>query len=227
MLSPLVGRLQQILSSFAPPTLRNQSVELPRVESNTSTNYRLIPYAQRWMADQQPKPSAKYDGDRMKLHPAELPWRDRYDVLKDHGYLLRPRYRPGWTASWPDSQEFPNMRYEDALIPSHSKRLDAERVSDGKPVFLKLAPKSSPEINIGRIIASKELLQDPRNRCAPLLDVLDDPVNPEGVILVFPLLRRLDHPMPTTIGEFVPMVQQTLEVRLSSAIRSLNSTPLV
>ncbi|KAG8997917.1 hypothetical protein FRB90_012409 [Tulasnella sp. 427] len=93
----------------------------------------------------------------------------------------------------------------------HSKRLDAERVADGRPVFLKLAPKSSPEITIGRLLASPDLIKDPRNRCAPLLDVLEDPVDIESVILVFPLLRRLDHPRPTTVGEFVPMIQQTLE----------------
>lgn len=30
----------------------------------------------------------------------ELRWLARYKFLKEHGYLLRPRYRPGWTPSW-------------------------------------------------------------------------------------------------------------------------------
>lgn len=34
------------------------------------------------------------------LTEAELPWLARYEFLKEHGYLLRPRYRPGWTPSW-------------------------------------------------------------------------------------------------------------------------------
>ena len=34
------------------------------------------------------------------LDPAEEMWRDTGPLLKAHGYRLRPRYQPGWTASW-------------------------------------------------------------------------------------------------------------------------------
>ena len=34
------------------------------------------------------------------LSERETFWRDRYDWLKEHGYELRPRFRPGWTPSW-------------------------------------------------------------------------------------------------------------------------------
>jgi hypothetical protein len=27
-------------------------------------------------------------------------WRDRYTFLLDHGFELRPRYKPGWAPSW-------------------------------------------------------------------------------------------------------------------------------
>lgn len=30
----------------------------------------------------------------------EVFWRERYDYLQSRGYLLRPRFRPGWTPSW-------------------------------------------------------------------------------------------------------------------------------
>jgi hypothetical protein len=33
------------------------------------------------------------------LTTAEEWWQDHYELLKQHGYLLRPRYRPGWTPS--------------------------------------------------------------------------------------------------------------------------------
>lgn len=34
------------------------------------------------------------------LTRAEVVWRDRQPFLQAHGYMLRSRYRPGWTASW-------------------------------------------------------------------------------------------------------------------------------
>ncbi|KIO16610.1 hypothetical protein M407DRAFT_33737 [Tulasnella calospora MUT 4182] len=165
------------------------------------------------MADDNIVPKDQDDDiiDHSELDPAEVPWRARYEFLKSHGYLLRPRYRPGWKPSWPPSERNPEYRYEDALLPLHSKRLDAHRVSDGQPVFLKLASGSSPEIEIARILASPTLKGDPRNHCVPFLDILEDPVIPNGVILVLPLLYRIDRPAPATIQEFVPLIDQTLE----------------
>ncbi|KAG8951308.1 hypothetical protein FRC04_006548 [Tulasnella sp. 424] len=149
--------------------------------------------------------------NRINLDQVEVPWAARYDFLKSHGYLLRPRYRPGWEPSWPSSERNPEYSHEDAILPLHSKRLDAHRVSDGRPVFLKLVSTSSPEIEIGRMLASPALKNDPRNHCVPVLDILVDPVVPDGVILVLPLLRQIDRPAPATIKEFVPLIQQTLE----------------
>lgn len=37
------------------------------------------------------------------LPPEEIKWRDRYGMLKDEGYELRPRLRPGWKPSWLES----------------------------------------------------------------------------------------------------------------------------
>lgn len=36
------------------------------------------------------------------LTPAETWWSLHYDELLSHGYLLRPRFRPGWIPSWQD-----------------------------------------------------------------------------------------------------------------------------
>lgn len=104
----------------------------------------------------------------------------------------------------------------------HSKRLDANRVSDGKLVFLKLIPKSSPEIEIGRLLASPSLQADPRNHCVPILDILDDPILEDGAILVLPLLRQIDRPPPTTIQEFIALIDQTLGVNPLMLVRFLH-----
>lgn len=38
-----------------------------------------------------------------ELTPDEEKWRDRHEMLKDEGYELRPRLRPGWKPSWLES----------------------------------------------------------------------------------------------------------------------------
>lgn len=40
------------------------------------------------------------DEQRTVLNDEEIPWRDRQPLLQARGYALRPRYRPGWIASW-------------------------------------------------------------------------------------------------------------------------------
>ncbi|KAG8898674.1 hypothetical protein FRC01_010816, partial [Tulasnella sp. 417] len=138
----------------------------------------------------------------------EIDWAARFEQLKAHGYLLRPRYRPGWVRPWKTGQ---SMFLEEEAITPVSTNLDALRVSDGAMVFLKLVSKSSPEVEIGRFLASEELRMDPRNHTIPLLDVIEDSTNPERVILVLPSLRAIDSPSPTTIKECLEFVNQTLE----------------
>lgn len=38
--------------------------------------------------------------DHRTLLPEELFWRDHQVWLAEQGYMLRPRYRPGWAPSW-------------------------------------------------------------------------------------------------------------------------------
>lgn len=38
--------------------------------------------------------------DEGRLYEAEFFWRDHYIWLTEQGYLLSPRYHPGWVASW-------------------------------------------------------------------------------------------------------------------------------
>ncbi|KAG8913702.1 hypothetical protein FRC01_004417 [Tulasnella sp. 417] len=143
-----------------------------------------------------------------KLSDGEQVWAARYKQLKAYGYLLRPRYRPGWVPAWEPNGW--NVREEDAILPD-ADNLDAERLSDGQIVFLKPVPKTSPEIEIGCLLTSEDMRKDPRNHAIPLLDVIDDPVVPNTVILVLPLLRLIDSPPPSSVGECIDLVNQTLE----------------
>ncbi|KIO26729.1 hypothetical protein M407DRAFT_243622 [Tulasnella calospora MUT 4182] len=143
-----------------------------------------------------------------KLSDGEKVWVARYEQLKAYGYLLRPRYRPGWIPAWEQNGWY--AREEDAILPG-TDNLDAERLSDGQMVFLKPVLKTSPEIEIGRLLTSEDIRKDPRNNAIPLLDVIDDPVIPHSVILVLPLLRSIDSPPPSSVGECLDLVDQTLK----------------
>lgn len=37
----------------------------------------------------------------LRLSRHEIYWRDLFPFLESHGYILRPRYRPGWELVWP------------------------------------------------------------------------------------------------------------------------------
>ncbi|KAG8870526.1 hypothetical protein FRB97_009681 [Tulasnella sp. 331] len=143
-----------------------------------------------------------------KLSEDELPWCTRFDFLQDHGYLLRSRYCPGWKASWLTAKV---KAPEDKIVLKTPHLIDAIRISDGATIYLKHVPSSSPEIEIGRFLCSETLRNDPRNHSIPLLDVLEDPSEPDHVILVLPLLRRLDMPKLASVRECVALVEQSLE----------------
>jgi len=127
--------------------------------------------------------------------------------------MLRKRYRPGWTPSWWATGKFPNL-YEDGqstrdLVPV----LDAIRISDGKPVFLKQVEKSDHpfEIDIGLFLSSGSLASDPRNHCVPFLEVIPLPEDDNMVVVVMPFLRRFDSPAFDTVGEVIEFVRQMIE----------------
>ena len=52
-------------------------------------------------AQRPPEEQAYYD--HLSLLPPEIFWRDHQIWLAERGYMLRPRYRPGWTPSWNDT----------------------------------------------------------------------------------------------------------------------------
>ncbi|VDB95698.1 unnamed protein product [Peniophora sp. CBMAI 1063] len=132
------------------------------------------------------------------------PW-----LLKRRGYLLRPRYRPGWE---PPAQVDPAER-EDCAEQTSVRVLDATRIIDGKHVLLKITHDDShgdSERTILEYLWSPELRSDPRNHTVPLLDVFELPQN-GGTVLVMPFLRAFDDPAFETVGEAVEFFRQIFE----------------
>ncbi|KAJ3899153.1 hypothetical protein F5879DRAFT_977885, partial [Lentinula edodes] len=94
----------------------------------------------------------------------------RYDWLEEKGYMMRPRYRPGWKASWLDKPHSFQCA-EDALV-LPCRCMDARRTSDSQVVALKRVKSSSDEARISKMFSSQKHAENPANHCIPLLDVL-------------------------------------------------------
>lgn len=187
------------------------------VAQNTSNSYEepaIEPYSERLK----------------KLGPNEKFWRDHQKWLEQHGYMLRPRYRPGWTPSWEGTDKRPD-KCEDGLraLVSTQRRnteercteftkkgqtIDAIRLSDRKMVMLKqVSSITNPlEVGIAQYFSEEPLASHPRNHCVQTFEVLDV-LDEEGLrILVMPFLRRCNDPPFQTAGECVDFLTQVFEV---------------
>lgn len=49
------------------------------------------------------------------IYSLEVKWVERYDFLHERGYVLRPRYRPGWSPPW-DPKSFWRMHEQSIKI---------------------------------------------------------------------------------------------------------------
>ncbi|KAG8920047.1 hypothetical protein FRC01_000951 [Tulasnella sp. 417] len=146
-----------------------------------------------------------------RLAEFELPWLARYEFLKERGYLLRPRYRPGWVPSWITDPSLRPIFCEDWFFLAHVGLLDAQRISDGLVVMLKEIDAKSTEGPITSLLSSQLLRSDPRNHAVPVLDVLVDNTNDQKSLLILPLLRVIDNPELESIPEALDLIEQTLE----------------
>ncbi|KAJ7174752.1 hypothetical protein C8R46DRAFT_93550 [Mycena filopes] len=150
------------------------------------------------------------------LDPHEIFWRNLQPWLQQSGYSLRPRYGRDWIPSWkiPGSGAI-YLVSEDSWGIMRAQIMDAVRDSDGLRVVLKRVSKSKHpwEEGIHGFLSSpaSELWGDPMNHCAPLLDVLQPPHDPDWQILVINLLRKYDSPPFDTVGEAVDFFQQIFE----------------
>jgi hypothetical protein len=68
------------------------------------------------------------------------------------------------------------------------------------------------EVEIGQLFSSEPLASNPKNCCVPFYDVLRVPDDEDTVILVMPLLYRIQNPPFQTVGEVVDFFRQMFEV---------------
>ncbi|KAL1731257.1 hypothetical protein EV714DRAFT_271924 [Schizophyllum commune] len=139
-------------------------------------------------------------------------WVDHRAWLENRGYLLRPRFTPGWQPSWHD----PKVSVDDAedRFPADKPNiLDAIKLPHGEPVMLKRVNKRySKEVEISAMLSSPPLSKDSRNHCVPIYDILEVPDDEDTQIMVLPLLRRYNDPPFDTVGEVIDCLRQVLEV---------------
>ncbi|KAI0048894.1 hypothetical protein FA95DRAFT_1653412 [Auriscalpium vulgare] len=147
-----------------------------------------------------------------RLIRSERWWTKRQKLLEDAGYMLRPRFRQGWTPSWKGTNKL-YFTLEDGLRNLLRVALDATRISDGKPVMLKqVVREEGPyELDIATFLSSDELLSDPRNHTVPLLEVIELPNADKDKLMVMPRLRPFHNPKFETYGEAVSFMTQIFE----------------
>ncbi|KAI0775850.1 kinase-like domain-containing protein [Trametes elegans] len=147
------------------------------------------------------------------LTDAECWWRDHQVWLQERGYMLRPRYRPGWVPSWHKDADSSYFMREDGKNILRGHVLDATRISDGAVVTLKQIKVSQHpyEISIIQLFSSEPCASDPANHCIPAYEVLDVPDDTDLKIIVMPFLRKFFDPRFLTIGEAAEFFRQTFE----------------
>ncbi|KAF8838515.1 hypothetical protein BDN67DRAFT_971432 [Paxillus ammoniavirescens] len=146
-----------------------------------------------------------------ELDSREVWWRNQFEWLKARGYLLRPRYSPGWAPSWKNSSK-DWFEHEDSRNLQFGHIIDATRLSDGRYVTLKRLSKSAHphEVDIGLYFSSESLSSQPTNHCVPIYEVLTLDDN-DTVLIVMPLLRPYADPHFDTFGEAVECFRQLFE----------------
>lgn len=90
-------------------------------------------------------------------------------------------------------------------------------------VIIKEADIDSIEGPILWFFSSHSRRDHPRNHVVPLLDILEDNVDDQGLLLVLPLLRDIQYPPVETIPEALDMIQQTLEVPFIFYLNNLDN----
>ncbi|OJT09372.1 hypothetical protein TRAPUB_14154 [Trametes pubescens] len=163
-----------------------------------------------------------------RLTDEEVYWKDHQGFFEARGYMLRPRYRPGWTPSWRGKAPEAVLDCEDSFsLPLRTKVMDAKRISDGSLVYIKRTPADSQELQILAYLNSEELRQDPRNHCITLLEVLRDPSDPDIAFMVMPFMKYIDSPPMERVEDVLDCLDQILEVSTVLAVltrRSLTSS---
>ncbi|KAJ3908078.1 hypothetical protein F5879DRAFT_919380 [Lentinula edodes] len=148
--------------------------------------------------------------DGRALNDNELWWSGHFEYLKEHGYMMRPRYRPGWKPSFKPGV-LAALASEDGQNMLHPYVMDALRISDSYMVAMKKVKVSTGEENIASFFSNKEHNTNSRNHCIRVLEVLPVPGNDDEKILVMPWLRNVMDPRFRTIGEAIQFFKEMIE----------------
>ncbi|KAJ7860493.1 hypothetical protein B0H13DRAFT_1726579 [Mycena leptocephala] len=140
------------------------------------------------------------DATWITLREQEKVWARFQPMLEARGYMLRPRYRPGWFLPTPAFTETAIAGKDDVNV------LDATRMSDGAAVVLKIVPTESPDTQISGFLTNEP---GAGAYTLPMLDLI--PMDDERSFMVMPRMRDCWHPAFETVGEFTEFVQQVLE----------------
>ncbi|KAI0044592.1 hypothetical protein FA95DRAFT_1583681 [Auriscalpium vulgare] len=154
------------------------------------------------LIDEDPFPDIPFPNFPGGLGNREKWWVKHRDWLQESEYTLRRRYQADWTPSWKPGDLW--LKFEDAIDSYHG------RTADGLHVAMKqISDGATPhEVEVYQRMTSEPLSSDPRNRTAPLLDILQVPDEPGERLLVMPLLRPLDNPEFETFGEAISFFTQ-------------------
>ncbi|KAF9077722.1 hypothetical protein BDP27DRAFT_1311566 [Rhodocollybia butyracea] len=144
-------------------------------------------------------------------------WVDRFEFLKEKGYLLRPRYRPGWKPSYKQLQD--RFTFEDGHYLMNDRIIDALKISDSSMVAIKRVynttvegrTTTSREEDICALFSTSEHASRPLNHCIPLLEVLHVPGIEDEDLLVMPWMREPEDPHFRTVGEGLQFIKEMLE----------------
>ncbi|KAJ6482835.1 kinase-like domain-containing protein [Mycena vitilis] len=137
----------------------------------------------------------------------EREWARYQPFLEESGYMLRPRYRPGWVSEMRTAGKG-SWECEDS-IPTWGGVLDATRIIDGTQVVLKMVQTMSTEL-----FMAEQLKKYPEasKHTVPVLEVIRMPDNCDRAFMVMPRMRGCDDtPYFGTVREFVEFLQQVLE----------------
>ncbi|PBK74843.1 hypothetical protein ARMSODRAFT_985926 [Armillaria solidipes] len=138
---------------------------------------------------------------RTRLLHGEIFWNEYAAWLKECGYELRPRLRPGWIPSWTVTKKEPYECEDSSFGTRNYAFMDAKDASTGHVVAMKrINQQNYPnELAIATFLTSEEKSSDRRNHCVPILRILPVP-NEEGPIIIF-----------RTISEGVQFFREILE----------------
>ncbi|KZW00964.1 hypothetical protein EXIGLDRAFT_112622 [Exidia glandulosa HHB12029] len=143
----------------------------------------------------------------------EKPWVALQPGFERLGYRFRPRFRQGWAPSWDWSPQdlVSRLEYEDALVLTRVKIMDATRIHDNARVVIKMLfaeCRAAEEAAIAEFLGGSD--PEFKRPIVPLLEKIVFPSRPDLTFLVFPELVRWDTRPFTFVAEALDFARQAI-----------------